>query len=273
MKIPTMLAATGTVLAVTAASIALASPGQADSTRSSAFGISAEGPIPVEPMPSISSSDGRLRESSALSLPDNPLASATISGLYAGNKKAGITLADVGVGGGLLSQLPQTPQLQPLVDACQQGASQLPLSQVPDLGIPGLPDLTSPDQVDSFCNSLGGAPDSLLGVNLIRVRCQGTQGDVRVAGLSILGQAVDVPSTDPNTTIPADPLLNITINKQTKHSDGSFSVQGVVVSLGDGTEVLTLGSATCGTAVAGRAPAKAPAEAPKPVVADLPVTG
>ncbi|GAA1919754.1 hypothetical protein GCM10009815_13000 [Nocardioides marmoribigeumensis] len=266
----TALLAAGTVAALTAASITLASPGQADSSTSSAFGISAEGPVPIEPMPAISSSDGTLKQSSAGSLPDNPLASATISALYAGNRKAGITLVDASVGGGLLEQLPPPPQ--ELVDACQQATDQVPdLPTLPE--VPGLPipTPTTPAQLSDVCKVLLTPPDSLLGAKVIEVSCQGTKGDVRVAGLKLLGQAVDVPSTAPNTSIPADPLLNVTINKQTKNADGSFSVQGLVVSLGDGTEVLTLGSATCGTAAAGRAPAQAPA--PKPVTRSLPVTG
>jgi hypothetical protein len=270
MKTPTLLAAAGTVLAVTAATVVLASPGQADASTSSAFGISAEGPLPLEPTPSISSSDGRLRRSSAGSVPDNPVVSATIAALYAGNRKAGITVANAAVGQGLFDALPDPPQqLQDLQDACREGASQVPQAELPELAVPGLPAVKTPRQLSALCDSLQ-KPAGVLGVDLLEVRCQGAAGEVKVAGVRLLGQRIDIPSTAPNTKIPADPLLDITINKQTRNADGSFTVSGLVVDLG-GTEVLTLGSATCGRAVAGRAPV--PADAPTPVVRDLPVTG
>lgn len=269
-----ILAAAGTAVALTAAMVTAAAPGQADGTTSSAFGLSAEGPIPIEPMPTISSSDGRTRTSTAGSLPANPLVSADIAKLTAGNGTAGITLANVALGGDLLGELPEPPA--ELVEACNALTEQLPVGELPefpDLGIPGVEVPADPDQLATLCDTLLTPPSSLLGAELIDVSCDGNEGDVRVAGLRLLGQAIDVPSTAPNTEIPADPVLNVTINKQTRNADGSFTVAGVVVSIGDGAEVLTLGSATCGARAAGRAPAQAPAEAPAPVTRDLPVTG
>jgi hypothetical protein len=93
-------------------------------------------------------------------------------------------------------------------------------------------------------------------------------------GLEVAGQKVPVPDPEPNTSIPDNPLIGLTVNKQTRNADGSFTVSGVEVTLG-GTQKVTLGSATCGARVAQQtgSPKPAPAPAPAPVQRNAPVTG
>jgi hypothetical protein len=262
--------ATGTLIAGSTSS-------QAAGTPSSAYGLSAGGAIPLDPTPYVESTDGSLEESSVLELPENDVVSLQAATVSAQNNRASVQLVGTSVGGGVLDQLPQLPA--ELTSACTQllddvagpvdtsvldpllnplGGTPLPLDELP------LDDLTD------LCETLLTPPDSLLGVDLITVSCRGDSGSVQVAGVELLGQTIDVPSTAPDTTIPADPLLNITINRQTANADGSFTVEGLVVSLLDGTEVITLGSATCGN-VTREQPPEAPV--PDPVPTHHPVTG
>lgn len=250
--------------------------GHADATTSSAYGISAEGFVPIEPTPQVESTDGTPQTSSELQIPPNPLLELEVAKVSAAENTASVELVDFALLPG--AELPE--QLAPLKDALNQLADGLkplcdagnPIEQLPSNPITDeLPEEVT-EQLDpqKLCDGLAGDMPAVLGIDLIKVACTGKTGTVEVANLTVLGQPITIPGTEPNTEIPADPLANITINKQTENEDGSFTVEGVVIDVADGAEVITLGSATCG----GSTPPSGPtATAPAPVTTGLPVTG
>lgn len=250
--------------------------GYAAATTSSAFGVSAEGPAPIPKTPYVESTDGSPQSTGGGTIPDNPLLGGEVANLSAGNGEAAVKLLDVTVGG----DLPAPPQ--ELLDFCEQlpdqGVPELPENPLPDPGLPiplPPPGELPADDLRSLCQLLLSPADALLSADVVQVSCDGDEGSVRVMGLEIAGQAVPVPDPEPNMSpAPANPLINFTVNKQTSNPDGSFTVSALEVSLGDGTEVATLGSTTCGARVAASDDDDpAPAPAPTPVPADIPVTG
>jgi phage baseplate assembly protein gpV len=274
------LAGTAAVVTATASFAVLAGSTAVDarSTTSSAYGVSAAGALPFDMTPYVESSDGKTHTSSAVELPDNPLLSVRAGTVSAGNDAASVQLLDVGVGQGGFDQLPEPPQ--ELRDQCANlpdaGTGDLPTGDLPDVPIPGFPsldDLPASD-LQELCDLLLTPPDSVLSVGAVHVWCKGDTGAVDVANLKVLGQAVDVPSTAPNTSLPANPLVGLTVNKQTKNADGSFTVSGLVIDLGDGSQTITLGSATCAKPAAKHHASPTPtAPTPTPVVTTHPVTG
>jgi len=275
------LAGTAVVVTATASFAVLAGSSAVDArtTTSSAYGIAAAGALPLDKTPYVESGDGSTVTTSEVELPDNPLLSLRAATVTAGNDSASVELLNVGVGEGGLDQLPEPPQ--ELKDACANlpaspSTDDLPLDQLPEIPIPGFP---SPDELPAsdlqeLCNVLLTPPDSVLSVDAVHVFCQGDTGAVEVADLKVLGQAVNIPSTAPNTSLPANPLVGLTLNKQTKHADGSFTVEGLVIDLGDGSQTITLGSATCAKPAATHSPSPTPtAPSPTPVVTTHPVTG
>lgn len=260
--------ATAGALAVLAAGalVAAAPSGHAAARPSSAYGVGADGQVPVPKTPYIESKDGKQRSSSALELPKNPLLSVRAANVAAGSDSASVEILDVVVGPNILDQVKVPPELKA---SCAQlpdtGADDLPVPDVelPDLGLPlplpksvGTKDLPVKN-LPELCKLLLTPPSSLLGVDAINVYCDGDKGGVDVGSLTLLGQKIDLP-TSPSTSIPAAPLATITANKQTKHSDGSFTVTGLEIDLGGGAEVIRLGSVTCAT------PAKVVKPTPKP---------
>jgi hypothetical protein len=262
-----------TCLATAAVVVGSAGGGYAAATTSSAYGISAEGPVPIEKTPYVESTDGSPQSTGGGTVPDNPLVSGEIANLTAGNGKAAVKLVDATIGGGL----PQPPA--ELLTFCEQLPDQ-GLPQVPG-DLPGIPGVPSPgqlpaDDLRSLCELVLTPPDSLVSADVVQVSCHGDQGNVRVVGLEVAGQEVPVPDPEPNTSIPDNPLIGLTVNKQTRNADGSFTVSALEIMLG-GTQKVTLGSTTCGERVpavadtSGQAPAPAPA--PAPVQRNAPVTG
>jgi hypothetical protein len=269
-----MTFAATTCLATAAVVVGSAGGGYAAATTSSAYGVSAEGPIPVDKTPYVESTDGSPQSTGGGQIPSNPLVSGEIATLTAGNGRAALKLVDATIGGGL----PQPPA--ELLAFCQQLPDQ-GLPQVPG-GLPGLPGVPIPDpgqlpadSLRELCQLVLQPPASLVSADVVQVSCQGDQGRVRIAGLEVAGQSVPIPDPEPNTSIPDNPLIGLTVNKQTRNADGSFTVSGVEVTLG-GTQTVTLGSATCGArvpAVADTSGGPAPAPAPSPVRRSAPVTG
>jgi hypothetical protein len=84
----------------------------------------------------------------------------------------------------------------------------------------------------------------LLGIESLSVWCSGDQGGVDIGALTLLGQRVAVPTVKQSATIPAAPLATITVNQQTKHADGAFTITGLTINLG-GAQTIRLASATC----------------------------
>lgn len=294
MKLRTPLALTGAAaLAVTTGLVTTATTSQAAATKSFAYGISING----EPkQPYIESTDGQTQTQGTPAFPDNPLLTGTIAELSAGNDTASITIADVTVGD-VGSEIPAeiTEQLAALKEACApfQGQTE-PLDEEVIGGVEDglaeiLPPALVPDvaDLDEFCNTvLGFELPALADLDTLVVECNGDQGGVTLAGANILGESVVVPGEiERNTKLigdtelsPLAALIEITLNRQTgPRPDGSFSVDGAVVSLAGGEGEIILGHTTCGKPIAqprnpGRAPAPR-AEAPEPVRQSVPVTG
>jgi hypothetical protein len=282
-------AATVTVVTATAGFTVLAgSTGStAAGTPSSAYAFAAEGALPFAGQPYVESSDGKTQTANLVELPENPLAELGAGTVSAGNNKASVEMLNLSVGGGVVDQLPEVPpELKAQCDALPDtGIGDLPvpdLPAIPELPVPGLPDLNElPDQLPAddlreLCRLLLTPPSSLLGLDMLKVACNGATGTVEMGALTVLGAKVPAPAMAPNTTIPGGPLFTITLNKQTTNADGSFNVKGLEISLGGGAQVITFGSATCAKFTkpkptpVGHTPT---APSPTPVPTSLPVTG
>ena len=99
-----------------------------------------------------------------------------------------------------------------------------------------------------------------------------------VAGLEVLGAEVPLGGDIPENTavLPAESPVQITLNRQTAHKDGSFTVDGIVATVGPDAEgEVIIGSTTCGVAIPQDRdnPGPAPAPTPTAVPAPVPVTG
>lgn len=258
--------------------------GFAETTTSSAYGLAAEGALPIDPTPYVESTDGTTKTSSLLELPDNPLLAAGAAKLTAGKDKASVEVLNAGVLPG--AELPE--ELEPLQDALSQLADALaPVcdAEVPQL--PELPDNPLSDILDgigdaldpgALCEALEGGLPSVLEVGLIRVHCEGDTGGTQIADVTLLGQELPIPEAPADLGIPENPLLALTANKQTNNDDGSFSVTGLEINLGDGAEVITLANATCGVSDEDDDDDDGDddgptATKPAPVTTGLPVTG
>lgn len=270
--------ALGAVTAIAALVIGTTA-GYAETVPSSAYGIAAEGPVPIEPTPYVESTDGSRQENSALTLPENPLVSLEVAKVVADEEAASAELLNLGLVPG--AELPE--QLSALNEPLQQLTSGLepaceaenPANDVNDaiddlLG-GGIGDQLDPQQL---CDSITATEmPALVSIELVKVACDATSGSVEIANVALLGQQVQIPPLEEETPIlPENPLVTITANKQTTHDDGSFTVVGLEIDLGDGTEVITLGSATCGFNKPDE-PEKPTAPPPTPVTTGLPVTG
>lgn len=245
----TTLAAVGGVVAFTV--VASAPVGNATSRPSSAYAVSADGQFPIAKTPYAESPDGKRRTTSALELPKNPLISVRAGNATAGNDSASVELFDVVVGPDILSQVKIPPELrQSCANLPAQGADDLPVPDLPlpDLGLP-LPKLSTKDlpvkNLPGLCNLLLTPPGSLLGIDSVNVWCSGNEGGVDIGALTLLGQRIALPTVKQGATIPAAPLATITVNEQTKRTDGSFTITGLTIDLGGGTQVIRLASATC----------------------------
>lgn len=289
---PTVLTVTA-VTGVVAFSLVASSPaGNAASRPSSAYAVSAEGQVPVDKTPYIESTDGRRQTSSALELPQNPLLSVRAGTVTAGNDAASVELFDVVIGPDVLSQVKVPAELKATcANLPAQGADDLPIPDLPlpDLGLP-VPTPSTADlpakNLPELCNLLLTPPSSLLGIDAVNVWCSGDDGGVDIGSLTLLGQKVAVPTTKQVITIPAAPLATITVNERIKRSDGSFTITGLTINLGNGAEVIRLASATCAKPAAKVTPKPTPTEnhpapvdhppaapVPTPIKTHHPVTG
>ncbi len=267
--------ATGVLLAATTASTVAAPP-----TTSSAYGLtlSAQGEEAIPPTPYVESTDGSTQTTGG-AIPDNPLLGGGVATLSAGDDVASVNLVDLTIGA-VGDSLPQElkdglAQLQQACTAFEQAPGEIPplLEQLP---VPGLQTPTTEDLV-TLCNQLLDADiPSLLEIGVLDISCDGDAGEVRVSDVRALGAPVPeiVGSLEPNTALlPDNPLLAITVNRQTAHDNGAFTVDGLVVSLADGSAEAVVGSVTCGDPQRRDRNTPAPAPAPTPVQGDVPVTG
>lgn len=239
-------AAVGAATAVTALMIGM-SPGYAASTTSSAYGGSATGAAPFAPTPTVTSTDGSTKTSSAAGLPSNDFISVGALTLSAGNDTASTKLANVDLLSSTSLPSALTDAFKPLSDACNVaepvlgtvlGAVKQITDQLPD----ELP-ITDPDDVCNALDSAGG----LASIDSVDVSCKGEGGTMSLGDVTLFGQKIGLPDLDPNTAIiPDNPLLSITANKQSKNDDGSFSITGLVIDIANGQETINLAGATCG---------------------------
>ncbi|ONI73751.1 hypothetical protein BWI15_10015 [Kribbella sp. ALI-6-A] len=266
--VPTTLTAAAVAGLVALTVVASAPAGNAADRPSSAYAIGADGQVPITKTPYVESRYGRERSSSAFELPKNALLSARTATVTAGNDKAAVELLDVTVGKGALDQVKLPPDLKKSCASLPAtGAEDLPVPDLPlpDLGLP-LPDLTTGDlpakNLPQLCDLLLTPPSSVLGIDSVNVWCAGDRGGVDIGSLTLLGQRIQVPSTEQGTVIPAAPLATITVNEQTQRADGSFTITGLTINLGDGAQVIRLASATCAKPAAAAKPTPKPTDRP-----------
>ncbi len=285
---PSSLAATAAAVLVGSA-LLVTTPGASSAapTRSSAYGVavSGGGQQVVPPSPTVESTDGSTQHQGGSIPPEaDPLLSGGVLELSAGDDEASVTVTDLTIGN-LASQLPPelTDQLAQLQQACD-GLAQAPGEEIPDilgqLPING-PDQPTEEDLIAFCDGLtSGEIANLATLDTLQVECHGDSGTVTVAGASALGSGVplDLENVEPNTELfPDNPLISVTLNRQSAGPRGSFTVDGLVVSLGEGQAEAVVASTTCGERikVAGEQDNDPPAEAPAPQPQrdSAPVTG
>ncbi|TYL51824.1 hypothetical protein FXB39_08650 [Nocardioides sp. BGMRC 2183] len=313
MKFTRLIAATGSTLALVAGGVCVALVGgsgtaSAAGQPSSAFGLelTGAGTAVIDRIPSVTSKDGKQVEDSLIAIPDNPLLTGGVVNVSARNGKASSSVTDLGIGGGILEQAPQLAelftQLQPACDALDQiplgtiadqiidpatgtllpqlleqvvnGAGQAGL----DLSLVTALDLSEllPDQLGDLCDLAAGS--DLIEADAVTSECNGNTGTVAIADLAVAGLSPRIDTNAPNKSVSIPGLLTLTVNRQTKNSDGTFTVDALYLNLFDQVE-LTVASSTCGE-VTSRTPNPEdpddPSDAPTPtdpITTNAPVTG
>lgn len=278
---------TATVVAVVAGSVLLAvAPGASSAapTRSSAYGVAvnAGGQEVVPPSPSVESTDGSMQSTGGEIPPEaGPLLSGGVLELSAGDDEARVSVTDLTIGN-LAADLP--PELREQLDQLQaacEGVEQAPGEELPDI-LGELPiNVEQPGEEDliEFCNGLlDGDFANLATIDTLQVECNGNAGTVTVLGASALGSGapLDLENVEPNTELfPDNPLISVTLNRQSNGPRGGFTVDGLVVSLGEGEAEAVVASTTCGEVIAQpTSNTEAPtAPVPTPQQGSAPVTG
>ncbi|MBU2698218.1 choice-of-anchor P family protein [Pimelobacter sp. 30-1] len=307
MKIKRHLApVAGALLLVTgAASVALLGGGSATAAGnpSSAFGLelTIADNTAIDKLPSVVSTNGtevtdELIDTDTL----NPLLSGGVVQVKAKNGNASANVTGLGVGDGLLSQLPPDVKSQldnvcktivdalgPLTDPINQQVvgpllTQLngvlkTISDATDgsplnlslLGALDLGNLTSL-QLNGLCDVLAGRT-KIVNAGTVIAECTGDTGKTTIADLKALGLPVNIPVTEPNAKVEIPGVVTITANEQIANADGTFTVNALHLNL-LGQIDLTIASATCGEVTTDReSPSEAPS--PTPVESHVPVTG
>lgn len=286
-----------TAAAATVALVGGSTTSTAAGTPSSAYGIAATGALPIDGTPTVVSTDGSEVTDSVVTVPDNPLLSAGVLEVSAANGAASSTVADLGVGDGILAMLPDdlSSQLQPVCNGLDQvpldqvtdpvtgdlveGALEDALNQVSDsspvdLGAVSALELGDllPDELSGVCDLLAG-DTALVDATAVEATCTGTAASTTIADLTALGLPVEVDTEEANATTEIPGVVSLTVNRQTDNEDGTFTVDALVLDLFDQEEVV-VASATCGRVTSApqhHHPSDPPS--PTPVVTDLPVTG
>lgn len=270
---------------------------------SSAFGIdlSLAGNAVVEKTPSVESADGKLVTDSLADIPLDPVAEAGVVTVSAENGAARSAVADLDVvllDGALAPLATLGTQLKPLCDALDAipigtivnqitgpDGSLLPavlgplvsnLSGTPiNLSLITAIDLSDvlPAQLGDLCDfALSG---NLLGATAVEASCTGDTGTTKLTLTDgLLASLID--TNKPNSSVAIEGVVEVTVNRQTKNADGTFTVDALYVNLLDQVE-LTVASATCGNVTRDGGPTTVPTESdaptPTPVESHVPVTG
>jgi hypothetical protein len=299
MKRELKAGAGATLLVAGALSVALiggAGSGTAAGTPSSAYGIAATGPIPLDPTPYAVSTNGSLVEKSAIPVAIPGLADVGVINASAKNDHAETSVASIGItadaiaGAGLGDAL--APVLDPLIAGCNQLGTALtavtePLSTslsdlVNQIGA-GASALTGNDLVqntvllgnlNAVCDTLDNLGD-LISIGAVTAQCTGHTGSSNVAPINLLGLPVSLPE-GVNQALSSGalgalaPVLDVKLNTQTSNADGTFTVTALQIDLLDQIH-LVVGSATCGRVTTEGPTPTAPS--PKPIKTNVPVTG
>lgn len=296
----------GAIALVTgAASLTLLGGGSATAAGvpSSAYGLELNigGNAAIDKMPSVVSSDGSLTEDELIDTDTlNPLLSGGVVQVSAENGKAMANVTGLGVGDGLLSQLPSdvTDQLGTVCDQITQAIDPITgavddtvfgqllgnldgvLQQVGDatagspidLSLLGALDLTklTTNGLTGLCTVLRG-DDKLVDLGTVIAKCNGQTGTTSVTDASVAGIPLDIP-TEPNGKVAIDGLVDITANEQIKNADGTFTVNALHLNL-LGQIDLVVASATCGKVTNDKPDTPDDAPSPTPVQTHVPVTG
>lgn len=277
-------AATVGAATAVAALLVSTSTGHAASTTSYAWGTKATGYIPYGPTPYVESTDGKTVTKNMFKY-DGLFFDFTARDIMAGNNKAHSINHNITVGEGMGGDFPMpTPELKSFCADPSQGDLPAPITFPQPFG-----------QVDSFqgvplwerqsmCDLATGAaePEALWYVQYIKVQCQGDTGSTTMKNTKFFfGDGKPMPtSPEPNMTYDGF-FFDITLNKQTKNPDGSFTVEGIVIEFMDDSQTLTFGNATCGApneddddgSGGGGGGTGPTATRPAPVTTGLPVAG
>ncbi|WP_410657551.1 choice-of-anchor P family protein [Amycolatopsis sp. lyj-112] len=90
---------------------------------------------------------------------------------------------------------------------------------------------------------IGQQGKPLVSASAIEAECKAGKGASSLAKANIGGIKLDVAAA-PNTAVGVPGLASVTLNKQVKHKDGSFTVTALSISV-DGIQTLDLASVTC----------------------------
>jgi len=295
MKRELKAGAGATLLVAGALSVALiggAGSGSAAGIPSSAYGITASGLIPIDPLPYVTSPDGTLVEDSAIGLPVDGLADVGVINASAENDHATASVASVDLVGGLLANAGLGDALAPINDACDQLASalgdttatlggaltdlitQIGAVTVPITGGALIADPTVLGPLQDLCDTLENLGE-LVSIGAVTAECTGHTGEGKIASINLLGLPVDLP-TGVNQSLSSGalgalaPILDLKLNTQTTNADGTFTVTALELDLLDQIHI-KVASVTCGhVTTAGPTPT---APSPKPIKTNVPVTG
>lgn len=290
-------AASAVVLVTGAAAFAVLGGGAASAAGepSSAFGLdlTLAGNSVVDHTPAVESTDGKLVTDSLADVPLAPVAEAGVVTVSAKNGEARASVADLSavlLDGQLAALDTLGEQLQPLCDVLDQipladtvnqvtGTLQTsllgPLAEALDPNI-DLSLLTALDLEELLPAQLGDLCDfalsgNLLGASAVVAECNGDTGTTTIEGLNgLVGSLVD--TNEPNSSIAIPGVVEVTVNRQTKNADGTFTVDALYVNLLDAVE-LTVASATCGEVTSDGPTDPSDAPTPTPVESHVPVTG
>jgi hypothetical protein len=90
---------------------------------------------------------------------------------------------------------------------------------------------------------IGKQGKPLVSASAIEAECKNGKGTSSLAKAAIGAVKLDVAAA-PNTAVGVPGLASVTLNKQVKHKDGSFTVTALSISV-DGVQTLDLASVTC----------------------------
>ena len=287
MRLTSFTAATVAVMAGSALLVASPGASSADPTRSSAYGVSvnAGGQPAVPPTPFVESTDGSTKTTGgAEAIPSQaaPLLAGDVLALSAGDDEASVEVTDLEIGN-VGDQIP--PELKEQFEALQQACEELRGSggsRLPDLGELPIP-VPQPSPEDF---------QRVLRASRRRVRQprQPRHAAMSSATVTPVPSRCSEPACSgypfrPRTWRTSRRTLELFPGQPAPPGDaepsdpgprGAFTVDGLVISLGEGQAEAVVASTTCGEGIpqaAGGTTEAPTAPAPIPQQGSAPVTG